>query len=296
VDPLLVLVGPTASGKSRASLPVARAAGAEIVSLDSMLLYRGLDIGTDKPGDLGGVPHHLIDLLTPEERFDVRRYLDLADAAIADIRARGRRVLVVGGTGLYLMALLKGIFSGSLRDPELRARLAREEAPELHRRLAAVDPDTAARLHPHDRRRITRALEVYEATGLSLRALQTQFDGPDRYEAILAGLAVPREELAGRIRARVAAMWERGLVDEVRRLAPRLGPTASQAVGYKEILGALRGEYDLDEARRLVERNTLRLARRQATWFKRFPVTWVDARAPDVADRLLAIYFGSTIE
>jgi tRNA dimethylallyltransferase len=285
-------VGPTASGKSRASIPVARALGAEIVSLDSMLLYRGLDIGTDKPKDLAGVPHHLIDLLEPEERFDVRRYLDLADEAIAGIRARGRRALVVGGTGLYLMALLKGIFPGPPRDAELRARLALVDAPELHRRLAAVDPDTAARLHPRDRRRITRALEVYGATGHSLRALQTQFEGPDRYPAIVAGLAVPRAELARRIRERVAAMWAAGLVEEVCRLADRLGPTAAQAVGYKEILGVVHGEHDLAEARRLIERNTLRLARRQATWFKRFPVTWVDALAPDLEERLLAVYRG----
>lgn len=288
MDPLLVLVGPTASGKSSAAIPVARALDAEVVSLDSMLLYRGMDIGTDKPRETGGVPHHLVDLLDPSERFDVRRYIDLAETAIGEIRARGRRVLVVGGTGLYLMALLKGVFEGPRCNAPLRARLADLESPELHRRLAAVDPETAGALHPNDRRRITRALEVFEATGRSLREQQTQFEGPDRHAAAIAGIRWPRAQLAQRIRQRVAAMFDAGLVDEVRRLD--LGPTASQAVGYKEVLGALRGEYDLAEARRLVERNTLRLARRQETWFKRFPVRWIDGAAEDVVGRLVAAF------
>lgn len=249
-----------------------------------MLLYRGMDIGTDKPRDTGGVPHHLIDLLDPRERFDVRRYIDLAEEAIAGIRGRGRRVLVVGGTGLYLMALLKGVFEGPRCDALLRASLAAVPSAELHRRLAAVDPATAGALHPNDRRRITRALEVYEATGKPLREQQTQFRGPDRHPAVIAGIRRPRERLRARIRERIDEMFAKGLVDEVRRLD--LGPTASQAVGYKEVLGFLRGEYDLAEARRLVERNTIRLARRQETWFKRFPVRWIDGEAPDPVGRL----------
>jgi len=288
VEPLLVLVGPTASGKSRAAIPVARALGAEIISLDSMLLYRGMDIGTDKPRETGGVPHHLIDLLDARERFDVRRYIDLAEEAIASIRGRGRRALVVGGTGLYLMALLKGLFEGPRCNAPLRAQLAEVDVTELHRRLSAVDPGTAKGLHPNDRRRITRALEVFEATGKPLKEQQTQFEGPDRHPSIVAGIRWPRARLAERIRERVAAMFDRGLVDEVRALD--LGPTASQAVGYKEVLGALRGEYDLAEARRLVERNTLRLARRQETWFKRFPVRWIDGAAGDLVDPLLAAF------
>ncbi len=288
MEPLFVLVGPTASGKSRAAIPVARALDAEVISLDSMLLYRGMDIGTDKPRDTGGVPHHLVDLLEPRERFDVRRYIDLAEGAIASIRGRGRRVLVVGGTGLYLMALLKGLFEGPRCNAPLRARLADVDAGELHRRLAAVDPDTASALHPNDRRRITRALEVLEATGKPLREQQTQFEGPDRHPSIIAGIRWPRAQLAERIRGRVAAMFHAGLVDEVRGL--ELGQTASQAVGYKEVLGALGGAYDLAEARRLVERNTLRLARRQETWFKRFPVRWIDGAAEDLVERLLAAF------
>ncbi|MHC4973023.1 MAG: tRNA (adenosine(37)-N6)-dimethylallyltransferase MiaA [Planctomycetota bacterium] len=293
MDPLFVLVGPTAGGKSRAAVPVARELGAEIVSLDSMLLYKGMNIGTDKPAT-GGVPHHLIDLLDPQERFDLRRYIEEADRAIADITARGRRVLVVGGTGLYLQGLLKGVFEGVARDAELRARLADTEPAVLHARLREVDPEAADRIHENDRRRIVRALEVHAATGRPLSALQTQFEGPDRYPAILAGLAWPRRALKQRVKTRVEAMFRAGLVDEVSGLA--LGPTAAQAVGYKEVSGALRGDYDLEEARRLIERNTMRLARRQATWFKRFPIRWVDGAAADVVARLLAVYRGSTSE
>ena len=285
---LFVLVGPTASGKTAAAIRVAPALDAEIVSLDSMLLYRGLDIGTDKPKDRGGIPHHLIDRLDPTERFDLARYIADADAAIADIHARGRRVLVVGGTGLYLMGLLKGVFQGAPRDDALRDRLREIEPERLHERLAKVDPETAARVHRNDRRRITRALEVYETTGVPLSTMQTQFDGPDRYETVIAGLEVDRDTLRTRIRARIDAMFCDGLVDEVKGLT--LGPTAGQAVGYKEVAGMLRGEYDEAEARRLVERNTIRLVRRQATWFKRFPVVWT------TPDHLLDVYLGRTIE
>jgi tRNA dimethylallyltransferase len=290
MEPLLVLVGPTASGKTRASLEVAAELGAEIVSLDSMLLYRGMDIGTDKPRDTRGIPHHLIDCLEPTERFDLRRFLARADEAIEGIRARERRPLVVGGTGLYLMGLLKGVFEGAGRDEELRSRLKDTPSPELHDRLGRVDPATAQRLHPNDRRRILRALEVHAATGRPLSELQTQFEGPDRHEAVVAGIRLPRAEIRRRIEERVEAMFASGLVDEVRAL--ELGPTASQAVGYKEVAAALRGEYDLAEARRLVVRNTGRLARRQETWFRRFPVRWVDGLAPDLVERLLAIYRG----
>lgn len=293
MDPLLVLVGPTASGKTRASLAVARALDAEIVSLDSMLLYRGLDIGTDKPSDTGGIPHHLIDMLDPAERFDVRRYLAAADRAIEEIRARGRRALVVGGTGLYLMGLLKGLFEGAPRDDAFRARAAGEPLEALYARLAEVDPETAARVNGNDRRRITRALEVHATTGRPLSELQRQFDGPDRYEARLAGLRVDRATLKRRIEQRVDAMLAAGLVEEVAGLD--LGPTAAQAVGYKEILGHLAGAYDLAEARRRIVSHTVRLSRRQSTWFKRFPITWFDASEPGLEDRLVHFFLGTTM-
>jgi tRNA dimethylallyltransferase len=236
-----------------------------------------------------------MDLLDPAERFDLQRYLERADAAIAGIRERGRRALVVGGTGLYLMGLLKGVFEGAPRDEALRAQLAEVDLETLHARLREVDPPTAERVHPHDRRRILRALEVHAATGRPLSELQTQFEGPDRYDARLAGIRIPRPELKRRIEQRVDAMLREGLVDEVRRL--QLGPTASQAVGYKEVLSALSGEIDMAEARRLIMRNTLRLVRRQGTWFKRFSIHWVDGARPDLAERL-ADYFlrGTTTE
>jgi len=291
---LFVLVGATAAGKSAAAIEVARILEAEIVSLDSMLLYRGMDIGTDKPRNRAGIRHHLIDLLDPSERFDLERYIELADAAIEEIGSRGRRVLVAGGTGLYLMGLLKGVFSGAPRDAELRAGLAGLSAEELYRRVERVDPELAARIHPHDRRRAIRALEVFERTGRALSELQRQFTGPDRYPAVIAGLELPRAILKRRIEERVDAMLRRGLVEEVRGLSSRLGPTASQAVGYKEVLGFLRGRYDRSEARRLIVRNSVRLARRQSTWFKRFPVVWADGTAPDRVARLLEIYRGKT--
>ena len=291
--PIFVLVGPTACGKSRAAIPVARALGAEIISLDSMLVYRGLDIGTDKPHDRGGVPHHLIDLLDPAERFDTRRYLDLADRTIEEIHARDREALVVGGTALYLVSLLKGMFEGPPRNDALRERMAAVASADLHARLTELDSVTAKRLHPNDRRRITRALEVIEVTGQRLSDLQQQWDRPDRRPAIVAGLRLPREMQRARIEARVDAMFAAGLVEEVRGL--ELGPTAGQAVGYKEVLGFLRGEYELAEARRLIIRNTARLARRQETWFKRLEVAWVDARAPEAEEQLLAIYRGRSV-
>ncbi len=272
VPAIFVLVGPTASGKTACAIEVAPVLDAEIVSLDSMLLYRGMDIGTDKPRDQGGVRHHLIDLLDPTDRFDLARYIEQADAAIADIHARGKRALIVGGTGLYLMGLLKGVFEGAPRDPAYRATLAEIPAPDLHGRLTEVDPTTAKKLHPNDRRRITRALEVWRTTGTPLSALQTQFDGPDRYDAVLVGLQADREHLRARIRARIDEMFRDGLVEEVAGLT--LGDTAGQGVGYKEIVAMLAGEHDEAEARRLIERNTVRLVRRQSTWFKRFDITW----------------------
>ena len=293
MEPLCVLVGPTASGKTGVSLLVARDLGAEIVSLDSMLLYRGMDIGTDKAIDTHGVPHHLIDCLDPSERFDLQRYVELADEAIEDISSRGRRVLVVGGTGLYLMALLKGIFADVPRSDELRARYADEDLASLHARLREADPATAAKVHANDRRRITRALEVYETTGRPLSELQTQFSGPDRYPVRIAGIEVERPVLKERIEARVHGMFLAGLVDEVASL--ELGPTAGQAVGYKEVRAHLDGEYDLEEAKVRIVRHTLRLARRQRTWFKRFDIAWMDGLAPDLAAQLTH-FFGTTTE
>ncbi len=299
-NPLLVLVGATASGKSAVAVPLAEQLGAEILSLDSMLVYRGMEIGTDKPpaAERARVPHHLIDLLDPSQPFDLRRYLRAADAAVAEVQGRGRRVLIVGGTGLYLMGLCKGVFESPPVDPELRARLEALPTAELRARVEEIDPELWERVHPNDHRRLRRAAEVYEQTGTPLSELQRQFQGPDRYPAVFGGIRRSRPDLHARIRTRVDAMFAGGLVDEVRGL--ELGPTAAQAVGYKEVRAALDGEHDLDQARALVVRHTVRLVRRQSAWFKRFPIRWVDAapgEGPEqIVPRLLEIYPGKTAQ
>ena len=283
VAPILrVLCGATASGKESVALHLAPLLGAEVVSLDSMKVYRGMDVGTSKvpPEARERVPHHLLDIADPSEAMTVSRFAALADAAIADIAGRGRAVLCVGGTTLYLKALLFGLFRGPSADLDLRARLeeeARRVGPEaLHARLAAADPASGARIHPTDLRRITRALEVLEKTGRAISDLQTEWkDLHPRYPHRLLALRRPRGDLHGRIEARVREMERAGLVGEVRRLlaAPGgLGRTASQAIGTKEVAAHLRGEIPtLAEALEKVRTRTNRLARAQETWLRSFP-------------------------
>jgi tRNA dimethylallyltransferase len=272
------LTGPTAAGKTVIGVELARQVDAEIVSLDSMALYRGMDVGTAKPTleQRGGVPHHLIDLIEPHEQYSLAQYLEAAHRCIDEIKARGREVLFVGGTPLYLKGLLRGIFDGPPADWELRSRL-REEARQrgaawLHGRLAEVDPVSAARLHPNDTRRLVRALEVYEKTGRPISALQQQF-GTSR-EAETSRVFVlnwPRRELHARINRRVEEMFAAGLVEEVRRLLARphdLSRTARKAVGYREVIGHLAGERSLPDTIELVKMHTRQLAKRQITWFR----------------------------
>jgi len=296
---LLGIVGPTASGKERVALEVAPRLGAEILSLDSMKIYRGMDIGTAKatPAQRRRVPHHLIDVASPDERFNVKRYLDLVERRIPEIRSRGREPLVVGGTVLYLKALLYG-FSGPGTDPKVRRVLherCRESGPaELHEELTHVDPVAARRIHPHDERRIVRALEVHRLTGRPISEYQRDFDRPPRREARLVGLRRERADLYERIDRRIDAMLERGLVAEVRRLREGglLGREASQALGYKEILSHLEGRADLETARQEIRRATRHFARHQMTWLRRFPqIRWIDV-APsqgtdDLSERIL---------
>jgi len=295
------LTGPTASGKTRLGVALARRIGAEIISLDSMALYRGMDIGTAKPTpeDRGGVPHHLIDVISPHEAFSLAQYLQAAHHAADEIRARRREVLFVGGTPLYLKGLLRGVFEGPEADGTLRRRLraeADEHGPEqLHRRLSEVDPAAGERLHPNDLRRVIRALEVFEKTGKPISQWQRQFDVGRPAEACrVFVLDWPREVLYARINARVQAMFAAGLVEEVRGLLARdapLGKTARQAVGYREVLEYLDGRRDLDETIRLIQQNTRRFAKRQGTWFRslsecRF-ITVEDPFDPEVlAERL----------
>ncbi|MEX2113341.1 MAG: tRNA (adenosine(37)-N6)-dimethylallyltransferase MiaA [Pirellulales bacterium] len=272
------LSGPTASGKTSVALALAPRIGAEIVSLDSMALYRGMEIGTAKPSlaERAAVPHHLLDVIDPDEEYSLAQYVAAAHRAVDDIRSRGQSPLFVGGTPLYLKSLLRGIFEGPPADWELRRglqELARNEGSQvLHARLAQVDPISASRLHPRDTRRIIRALEVWEKTGQSITALQQQFDRarpPDACRVFV--LQWPRAELAARIDARVDAMFEAGLVDEVRGLLTggrRFSRTASQAVGYREVIEHLQGVRDLADTVALTKLRTRQLAKRQMTWFR----------------------------
>lgn len=272
------LSGPTASGKTAIGLELAQRLGAEILSLDSMAVYRGLDIGTAKPAaeERARAPHHLIDLVEPDEEFSVAQYLQAAQATIAAVRSRGKEVLFVGGTPLWLKACLRGIFQGPQADWELRRNLQRQAADQepgyLRDRLAEVDPQTAQRLHPNDTRRLIRALEVYEKTGRPISRWQQQFDQARPAEACrVFVLRWPREELLARIDRRVEAMFAAGLVDEVRGLlnaGQTFGRTARQALGYREVLAHLRDALPLDETIEQVKNHTHQFARRQRTWFR----------------------------
>ncbi|WP_123931162.1 tRNA (adenosine(37)-N6)-dimethylallyltransferase MiaA [Thermodesulfitimonas autotrophica] len=285
--PLLVITGPTATGKSAVAVEVALRVGGEVISADSMMVYRGMDIGTAKPtpAERKGVPHYLIDVVDPEEDFSVAAFQALAREHIQEINARGRLPILTGGTGLYIRAVVEGFrFAGGV-NRELRRRLA-EEARRfgplyLHERLQAVDPEAAARIHPHNVKRVIRALEVFYQTGKPISAAATT--AAPRYDALVFGLYLEREELYRRIEARVDAMLAAGLVDEVKRLLARGVPreaTAMQALGYKEIAAYLKGEVTFEEAVRLLKRNTRRFAKRQFTWFKREEgIRWLDVAA-----------------
>ncbi|MBO2518887.1 tRNA (adenosine(37)-N6)-dimethylallyltransferase MiaA [Limnochorda sp.] len=311
--PLLVVVGPTAVGKTAVLLELAPRLDGEVVSADSMQVYRGLDVGTAKPSpaERQRVPHHLIDVADPGERFTVARYQRLARQAIAEIHRRGKLPILSGGTGLYIQAVLEPLlFPDEGEDLELRARLAREaeeQGPEaLYRRLAQVDPEAAQRLAPRDLRRVIRALEVYERTGRPITELQREArqQAAPAYRTLKIGLTRPRPKLYARIEARVDQQLANGLVDEARRLlervraagASRAGEkTALQALAYKELFPYLEGQESLEQAVERLKRATRRYAKRQLTWFRRDPeIHWIDleaypdpARAAEVLERLV---------
>jgi tRNA dimethylallyltransferase len=272
------LTGPTAAGKSGVGVELAQRIDAEIVSLDSMALYRGMNIGTAKPTaqQRRSVPHHLIDVLEPYEEYSLAQYVEAAGRCAGEIASRGRQALFVGGTPLYLKGLLRGIFRGPPADWQLRRRLAddaRQRGAEwLHGQVAEVDPAAAARLHPNDTRRLIRAIEVYEKTGRPISEFQQQFDvGRPAGDCRVFVLDWPKTELHLRIDRRVEEMFAAGLVDEVRGLleGPRpLSKTARQAVGYREVIEHLEGRRSLAETIALVQRHTRQLAKRQSTWFR----------------------------
>jgi tRNA dimethylallyltransferase len=273
-----VLTGPTGSGKSALALELAERTGAEIVAMDSMTLYRGLDIGTAKPtaADCQRVPHHLVDVLEPWESASVAWWVDRAAGCVADIKSRCRSVLIVGGTPLYLKALLYGLFEGPPADRALRAGLEEDAASgaNLHARLAGVDPAAAARLHPNDLRRIVRALEVHQLTGRPISDWQQEWarspsDGPAVY-----CIDRPREKLYARIDRRVLQMLAAGWLDEARRLRQSPRPVSREvmaAIGYRELFDFLDGRADWDETVRLIRQRTRNYAKRQLTWFRHLP-------------------------
>jgi len=289
---VIAVVGPTATGKSDLGLALAERLGGEIVNADAMQLYRGMDIGTAKltPAERRGIPHHQLDVLDVDEDASVADYQRGARADLASIDARGARAVAVGGSGLYVRALLDHMdFPGT--DPDVRAlleeRVVAEGSRALHAELERVDPVAAAGIGPRNARRIVRALEVIRLTGRPYSASLPQhvYEVP----ALQIGLDCDRAVLDARIEARVEHMWEAGLVDEVRALAAHgIGRTASRAVGYAEVLALLRGDLGVSEARAAVAAGTRRLARKQMGWFGRDPrVHWLDARDPSLVGRAL---------
>ena len=279
-----VMVGPTAVGKTAVALELAAGPGGEIVNADSMQVYRGLDIGTAKPTpeERARVRHHLVDVADPDEPYDAARYSEAGRAVIARLHQAGVPPLVAGGTGLYIKALLAGLFQQDQGVRKVRPRLARELAaqglPALWARLQSLDPATAARLAPGDTYRIVRALEVVEATGRPLSDWHAAHDFQDRpYETVKLGLELPREELYRRIEARVEAMLAQGWLEEVRHLLERYPPEIKplQALGYRHLVAHLAGSLSLDEAAELTKIDTRHYAKRQLTWFRADPeVRW----------------------
>jgi tRNA dimethylallyltransferase len=301
--PIPIIIGPTAVGKTDLSLTLAQVFDAEIVSADSRQIYRDLDIGTAKPDatQRQAVLHHLIDVINPDEGLNAARFTAMAWGCIQAIEARGRQPLIVGGSGLYIRALTDGLFSGPGANPQIRARLEAEAdavgVHALHCRLGQVDPVAAARIHPHDRVRIIRALEIYVLTGQPISHWQRQWQCPTGRDAfVLIGLQRERDDLRRRIAARTEAMLHLGLETEVKMLlAQGLAPTlpALQSVGYVEMIAHLAGTLDLQQARELIERHTWRLAKRQMAWFRRIAgIHWIqltDAPEPVALDTVRSI-------
>jgi tRNA dimethylallyltransferase len=264
-----------------------RLRGAEILSVDSMQVYRDMNVGTAKPSadEQAAVRHHLIDVVEPDREFTVARFVEQADAVIADARARNVPLIATGGTPLYYKALFEGLFDGPSADRSIRARLAAQPLEQLHARLSQVDPTAAARIHSNDRKRIVRALEVFELTGRPISSFQTDWHSSEhRHAARWFGLQWEKDELNRRINARVKKMLEQGWLEETRELLSKYGTlskTAAEATGYAELIAHVEGRMPLDEAIEQIKIGTRQLARRQMKWFRRFrDVTWLPGNQP----------------
>jgi len=292
-EPLLLLVGPTASGKSAFAPELATARGAEIASMDSMLVYRGMDIGTAKPDAAlrARVRHHLIDLVESHEAYSVSRYVEDASRCRRELRERGRAALFVGGTALYLKALTHGLFRGPDVDPLLRESLERhwiaEGSQAMHAQLARIDPQSALRLHPNDKKRVLRALEVFNQSGRALSDWQREWrDGAARSAGRtrrIVGLEVDSAELERLIPLRTRALLDAGWVEEVRRIRAGAGfsLTAAQALGYAQVLELADGRRTRESCETEINLRTRQFARRQRTWFRQFPeIRWIRAGEP----------------
>jgi tRNA dimethylallyltransferase len=298
------LTGPTASGKTFIGIELAGLINAEIISLDSMAVYRQLDISTAKPTkeQRAQVPHHLLDIVEPNQEYSLANYVAAAEECVRDLRARGKEALFVGGTPLYLKALLRGIFSGPPADWEFRrevtAEVQRVGAEALHARLAQVDPLSAHKLHPHNVRRIIRALEVYKITGQPISHLQMQFEeGCAAADCRVFVLQWPRPQLHLRIDQRVDRMFAEGLVDEIRFVRDKyvdVSRTAAQAVGFREVVSLLQHECDEAETIRRVKVRTRRFARRQETWFRSLSECRFVSRTDDTSSRQIAEQIAAT--
>jgi tRNA dimethylallyltransferase len=287
---VLAIVGPTGTGKTEVAAELARRSGAEIISVDSMQVYRGLDIGTAKPGATlrREIPHHLIDVVDPDDPMSAGRFAGLAREAADAIHARGRRVILCGGTGLYARAFAGGLIDEAESDPALRAELEARDTADLLGELRRTDPEAAARIPPADRMRLVRALEVLRLGGEPISRRHACHGFGDRpFELCWFGLDLERERLAERIRERVGRMLEAGWVEEVRALHERgYGPElrSLQAIGYREIGWLLAGGIDLAQARDAISLATRRYAKRQRTWFRAEPgLEWLDAAQPELA-------------
>jgi len=292
----ILILGVTGSGKGRVAFDLAQELDGEIISIDSMKVYRRLDIGTAKPPREARqrVNYHVIDVVEPSESFNVAAFLEAASAAIRQIENRKKTVIAVGGTSLYIKSLLCGLFEEAGSDEQVRARLhARAEAEgpaELHRELTRIDPAAAERINPNDTRRIVRALEVYQTTGRPISSLQKQWQTPQSQDDwTIIGLRREKTDASSRINRRVKKMIDAGLVDEVKALLQEEEPLSQQArcaIGYAEIIEHLEGSIGLDEATELIKRNTRRLAKGQRTWFKTFrDVHWIDVEPDEPSEK-----------